>query len=100
MRRGRVRVRDDDDDTLVSFVVRRFVFVISSSSFSDDDDDGVSVVAFIRDENQFLPFEPCASFPYTECSCELCGTWILPVTRTNEPRWLRRPKTCSGYTDR
>lgn len=50
--------------------VRRFVFVVSHPSSSRSDD---AVVALIRDENQFLPFEPCASFPYTECSCELCG---------------------------
>ena len=58
------------------------------------------VAAFIREENQFLPFEPCASFPYTECSCELCGIWILPATEpTPVGRRVRRTRVADIRMD-
>ena len=93
---GRVRVRDDVSiDTLASFRRRRRRRRRARTTPSSS-----VVAAFIREENQFLPFEPCASFPYTECSCELCGIWILPATEpTPVGRRVRRTRVADKRMD-
>jgi hypothetical protein len=94
---GRVRVRDDVSiDTLASFRRRRRRRRRRRARTTPSS----VVAAIIREENQFLPFEPCASFPYTECSCELCGIWILPATEpTPVGRRVRRTRVADIRMD-
>jgi hypothetical protein len=61
-------------------------------NFTSDD----NVVACIRENLYYRSFEQHASFPYTECSCKLCG---IGFSRQPNPGGTVAAKTCSGYTD-